>query len=116
MQRVVTAEEMRWCDETAIRSVGIPGALLMEHAGRGVAEVIKQEFSPCSSKRILIVCGKGNNGGDGFVAARLLSNYCSHVDVMVLAAPAEYKGDAKANYDLLLRVKKKAAANISVFR
>ena len=77
MQHIVSAEEMRWCDETTINKYGVPGSLLMENAGRGVVEVIKQKYSALESKKILVVCGKGNNGGDGFVIARLLSNLCA---------------------------------------
>jgi NAD(P)H-hydrate repair Nnr-like enzyme with NAD(P)H-hydrate epimerase domain len=62
MQRVVSAEEMRWCDETTINTYGVPGLLLMENAGRSVVEIIKQEYSTLESKKVLVVCGKGNNG------------------------------------------------------
>ncbi len=77
MQPVLTADEMRRCDETAMRKCGIPGLLLMENAGRGLAEAILHAYSPLSQKQIVIFCGKGNNGGDGFAAARLLSNHAS---------------------------------------
>ena len=81
MQRIVSAEEMRWCDETTIKTYGVPGLLLMENAGRGAVEIIRQKYPALESKNILVVCGKGNNGGDGIVIARLLSNSCAQVRV-----------------------------------
>ena len=85
MQRVVSAEEMRWCDETTVNTYGVPGMLLMENAGRGVVEVIKDQYPTLQSKKILVVCGKGNNGGDGFVVARHLHVLGAFVDVVLLA-------------------------------
>jgi NAD(P)H-hydrate epimerase len=102
MQRVLTSEEMRWCDITTIQKHGIAGSLLMEHAGQGAAEIIKRFYAPLSEKHILIVCGKGNNGGDGFVIARLLVSSCSQITVMLLADPSELKGDAAANFSSLI--------------
>jgi ADP-dependent NAD(P)H-hydrate dehydratase / NAD(P)H-hydrate epimerase len=116
MKHVVSAEEMRWCDETTINTYGVPGLLLMENAGRGVAEVVKQEFSPLESKHILVICGKGNNGGDGFVVARLLSNSCAHISVLLVGSPSELKGDAKTNFKILLVVAKKSKGQIDIRR
>ena len=91
---VVTAEEMRWIDRRAIEVLGIPGPTLMENAGRGAAEVITQRFPPIAGKRVLILCGKGNNGGDGFVCARHLAQAEAHPHVVLLASASEVKGDA----------------------
>jgi ADP-dependent NAD(P)H-hydrate dehydratase / NAD(P)H-hydrate epimerase len=102
MQRVLTTEEMRWCDETTIQKHGIPGIQLMENAGRSVVEILQQQYTPLSGKHILIVCGKGNNGGDGFVIARLLAENESQVTVILLASPTELKGDAAINFQLLV--------------
>jgi ADP-dependent NAD(P)H-hydrate dehydratase / NAD(P)H-hydrate epimerase len=101
MRTIVSAKEMRWCDEVTIRKHGIPGLQLMEKAGRGVAEIATSEFGPVDGKHILVVCGKGNNGGDGFVAARYLVNGGAHVTVLLLAPPGSVHSDAKANFDLL---------------
>ena len=116
MQRVVTAEEMRWCDETTITTYGVRGLLLMENAGRSVVEVIKQKFTALESKNLLVVCGKGNNGGDGFVIARLLSNSCAQIDVLLMASPSELKGDAKKNFIILQNFAKKSSHQITIHR
>jgi len=116
MQRIVSSEEMRWCDETAINQYGIPGMLLMENAGRGVVEIIKLIFPALESQKVLVVCGKGNNGGDGFVIARLLSNSNAQIQVLLMASPSELKGDAKTNFILLQRIAKKSSHHITLHR
>ncbi len=116
MQRVVSAEEMRWCDETTINTYGVPGLLLMENAGRGVTEIIKQEFSSLESKHILIVCGRGNNGGDGFVVARLLSNSGARMNILLMASPTKLKGDAKTNFRILQMFVKKSSGLLTIQR
>jgi hydroxyethylthiazole kinase-like uncharacterized protein yjeF len=114
MERVVSADEMRWCDDTAIRLYGIAGSLLMENAGRGIAEIIKRRFSPLEAKHALVFCGKGNNGGDGFVAARLLAAAGMRVTCILLASAKELKGDAKVNLDILKQVKKKMPEAVAI--
>ena len=116
MQRIVSAEEMRWCDETTIKKYSVPGLLLMENAGRGVVEVLKQKYSALESQKILVVCGKGNNAGDGFVIARLLSSLCSHVGVLLMAPPDELKGDAKKNFKILQKYAQKSHHQITFHR
>jgi ADP-dependent NAD(P)H-hydrate dehydratase / NAD(P)H-hydrate epimerase len=116
MQRIVSAEEMRWCDETAITTYGVPGLLLMENAGRSVVDAIRRSYSPLESKNILIVCGKGNNGGDGFVIARLMSNFCAQVHVLLMVPPAELKGDAKFNFSILQKFARKSSHQITLHR
>lgn len=97
MLPVFTAEEMRRLDERAIRELGIPGATLMENAGRGAARVL-MEFRPglglSPAARVAVVCGRGGNGGDGFVVARVLAEHGAHVSVWLAAPPAEIRGDA----------------------
>lgn len=92
------AAEQRALDAWAIGTRGIPGLELMERAGRGLAALVV-ERAPAG--RIAVVCGKGNNGGDGFVAARALREAGREVDVLILAAPEEYGGDARANLERL---------------
>ncbi len=92
------APEQRALDDWAIHERGIPGLTLMERAGRGVAELVG-ELVP--SGRIAVVCGKGNNGGDGFVAARLLRERGREVDVLTLYPTDELQGDAKTNFERL---------------
>ncbi|MEX0736898.1 MAG: NAD(P)H-hydrate dehydratase [Bacteroidota bacterium] len=106
MLTVVSTEEMQWCDKAAIRTYGIPGLLLMENAGRGSAECLEERFGPTREKTILILCGKGNNGGDGFVVARHLLNKGARVIVLLLASPRDIKGDAKTNLLILQRLQK----------
>ena len=94
MWPVFTADEMRALDLRAIATLGIPGPRLMENAGRGAADVIAREWTPIKGKRVVIVCGKGKNGGDGFVVARYLKVKGARVRVFLLAARADIKGDA----------------------
>jgi len=91
-------------DRIAIQEIGIPGVVLMENAGRGAAEFIYTTLSAVAGRRVVILCGPGNNGGDGFVIARHLHNAGLAVDV-VLAAPEERStGDAAVNLSILRRM------------
>ncbi|HUQ50230.1 MAG TPA: NAD(P)H-hydrate dehydratase [Terriglobales bacterium] len=90
--RIVTAAEMRAIDLATSEEAGIESIALMENAGAAVADHILEEF-PHTTK-ICIFCGKGNNGGDGFVVARHLENAGKEVKVYLLARPEEVKGDA----------------------
>lgn len=94
MLPLVTASEMKEIDKKATEAFGIPTLNLMENAGKGLAEAILK-FYP-ASKRIAVLCGKGNNGGDGLVAARYLSETAS-VAVFLLCSKNEITEDAKAN-------------------
>jgi len=97
---VFTADEMRRVDQRAIRELGIPGATLMENAGRGAAARIVEWLPdlglPRRGARVAIVCGKGGNGGDGFVVARWLKRAGHRVDMWLLARPDELRGDSAA--------------------
>jgi hydroxyethylthiazole kinase-like uncharacterized protein yjeF len=90
------AEEMRAIDAWAIKDQGVPSLDLMETAGRAVGEAAAQV---ATSNRAAIVCGKGNNGGDGLVAARGLRETGFEVDALLLAQPDELSGDARVNAD-----------------
>ncbi|MEW5946038.1 MAG: NAD(P)H-hydrate dehydratase [bacterium] len=103
--RLVTAEQMRELDRAAIEDVGIPGIVLMENASRGVFEVIASEASPLEGKRALVVCGRGNNGGDGFAVARHLLNAGAVPEIALAAAKGEVSGDARTNLEVCLRLK-----------
>lgn len=94
MWPVFTAGEMRALDARAIGTLGIAGARLMENAGRGAAALIAREWAPISGKRVLVLCGKGNNGGDGFVLARHLKAKGAKVRVFLVGSRPEVKGDA----------------------
>ncbi len=92
------ASEQRALDEWAIGERKIPGIELMERAGTGLAD-LAGELVPAG--RIAVVCGKGNNGGDGLVAARVLRERGRGVDVLLLGDPGELRGDAAANLERL---------------
>ncbi|MFH1537335.1 MAG: NAD(P)H-hydrate epimerase, partial [bacterium] len=103
--KLLTSRQMRELDRRTIENVGIPGIVLMENASRGVFEVIASEVDELKGKRALIVCGKGNNGGDGFAVARHLLNAGAEPEVFLAAAKSEIKGDAKTNLDACLKLK-----------
>lgn len=100
---LVTAEEMRTLDRFAIEKLGIPGLVLMENAGRGVLCVLRRCFPQWRGQKIAVLCGKGNNGGDGFVVARYLRDQGAWVEVFLAARPEELSGDAKISMEIFLR-------------
>jgi NAD(P)H-hydrate epimerase len=101
---LATADLMREFDRTAISSLGIPGIILMENAGRAFADELERTFGSLTSKTTVVVCGKGNNGGDGFVIARHIANRGGEVLVVLLAARRSVRGDAKINLDAAVRM------------
>jgi NAD(P)H-hydrate epimerase len=102
MLRVLTAAQMREADRITIEEKGIPGLILMENAGAAVVGLLLHELSPLSGQRILILCGKGNNGGDGLVAARhLIVRRLADPTVVLFAAEDELSEDAAANLRML---------------
>ena len=103
--KIATREIVREIDRKTIKEYGIPGLILMENAGRAVSNVIQHEYPDVSS--ISILCGGGNNGGDGFVIARHLLNAGKDVTTYLLKNKNEYKGDAKTNLNSLSKISKK---------
>jgi ADP-dependent NAD(P)H-hydrate dehydratase / NAD(P)H-hydrate epimerase len=101
--KVLTAAAMRDVDRRTTE-LGIPGIVLMENAGHRVVEFLAERFAPLSEHRIAILCGKGNNGGDGMVVARQLFTrfHPRSLYVVLLAAPEDLKGDAAVNYRMLV--------------
>jgi len=101
--KVLTAAQMREVDRRTIE-MGVPGAVLMENAGSRVVEFLEERFSPLGDQRIVVFCGKGNNGGDGLVVARqLFERYRPQVlSVVLVAAPEEMKGAAADHYRRLI--------------
>src|SRR5688572_18916179 len=97
MLPVFTGEAMRAFDRRAIAALGIPGTTLMENAGRGAAEALLAHWPGVKRARrpVVIVCGKGGNGGDGFVVARELKRRRVPVQVFLTAPAAEIAGDAR---------------------
>jgi hydroxyethylthiazole kinase-like uncharacterized protein yjeF len=102
---LVTAGEMQEMDRQAIETNGIAGLELMESAGRGAASALLDQFADKVQTGIAIVCGKGNNGGDGFVIARYLAEEGFDVTVYLLAQTAAVKGDAAVNLERLASIK-----------
>ena len=96
--KIVTAHQMRELDRRTIHEAGVPGKTLMERAGSGVVSAMEETFGDLKGKTVTIFCGKGNNGGDGFVVARLLRQKRSAVQVCLLAHVRDLKGDAKLMY------------------
>lgn len=90
--KIVTAGEMREIDRLTSERFGVPSLTLMENAGKAVAEFVLEQYP--AARKIGIVCGKGNNGGDGFVAARKLHEARREVHLVLLAQPSEVRGDA----------------------
>jgi NAD(P)H-hydrate epimerase len=92
------AAEQRALDEWAIKELRIPGLELMEQAGSGLAALVAER---APEGQVVVVCGKGNNGGDGFVTARVLREQGRSVRVLTLSDPGELQGDAKTNFERL---------------
>jgi ADP-dependent NAD(P)H-hydrate dehydratase / NAD(P)H-hydrate epimerase len=98
---LLTSEQMRALDAHAIDVIGIPGVVLMENAARGVIEVVEEHFDVVEALTVAVICGPGNNGGDGFAVARQLHLRGADVDVFLLCDEKSIKDDALTNYLLL---------------
>src|SRR5713101_9925134 len=94
----LSRDQVRALDRRAMQIYGVPGPVLMENAGRGTAELL---HTLGINGKVVICCGKGNNGGDGFVIARHLDNRRVPVRVLLFARPEELTGDAAINYQII---------------
>ena len=105
-QLVLNREQLRRVDVLAVERFGMTGLVLMENAGRGAAEIIHKLIAdqPLNRKPVVICCGKGNNGGDGFVIARHLSNAGRAVEVFLAADPERLTGDTQVNHRIAERM------------
>src|SRR5689334_7648022 len=97
--KIVTAAEMRKIDSLTSERYGVPSLTLMENAGTAVAAFVLKEYS--QAKQITVICGKGNNGGDGFVTARKLHEVGREVKVILLTTSPDLHGDAAAMFSRL---------------
>jgi len=97
--KILTAKEMGAVDRQTAEEFGVPLALLMEAAGRAVAEFCLRQY--CGALRVTVLCGKGNNGGDGFVAARVLAEAGRMVRVVLLGRMEDVAGEAQAAMQLM---------------
>ncbi|HEV2425654.1 MAG TPA: NAD(P)H-hydrate dehydratase [Terriglobia bacterium] len=95
--KILNASEMQRIDRLTTERYGVPSLTLMENAGQGVVDFLARRYSPLENHRIAIVCGRGNNGGDGLVIARLLRQRLLKPRVLLLADPATMRGDAATN-------------------
>lgn len=101
--RLVTANEMRVLDRHTIEVLGVPGVVLMESAGRAVADLAWELLAQAGKRRVVVVAGPGNNGGDGYVAARHLHHRGAEVRVLLLADEPKIAGDARTHYEAMRR-------------
>ena len=102
--RILSSAQMRWVDRETTARFGLPGLLLMENAGSAVVREMERHFGGLQGSRVLVVCGKGNNGGDGLVAARHLHLGGVSTQVVLMARPESLKGDAGTNLEVARRM------------
>lgn len=98
-------EKFRLLDSLATSEYKIPGIILMENAGSKAAEIIYKDLKKPAQDKVVILCGKGNNGGDGFVIARHLSNLGVSIVVFLFADRQQIMGEAKTNLEILYKMK-----------
>ncbi len=109
MTKIITAAQMQELDRRTITEACIPGTTLMERAGSGVVSCLEQAFGSARGKRVTVLCGKGNNGGDGFVVARLLNRRQANARVIAMAPVSELGRDAATMYRQFVRIAGKSA-------
>ena len=102
--RILNADQMREADRRTTQDIGIAALVLMENAGRQVVATVESLYPDLAERRVAIMCGKGNNGGDGFVVARTLQQRGVDVSVFVIGRISEIKGDARTNLEILGRI------------
>lgn len=112
--KIVTAAQMQALDRRAVRDAHIPSLTLMEQAGAGLVDAMERTFGSLAGKAVTIMCGKGNNGGDGFVAARLLTRKRARPRVLLMTQPSTVRGDAKTMYRRFVKIA--GAASVRVYR
>jgi hydroxyethylthiazole kinase-like uncharacterized protein yjeF len=102
--KILTAAQIRAIDRLSTEKFGVPGILLMENAGMRVVEALEARFENLEEQSIAILCGKGNNGGDGVVVARQLIQRDCYPTVFLFASPEDVSGDARTNLDILTAI------------
>ena len=102
--RILTAAQMREADRFTIEEIGIPSLVLMENAGRQVVAAMESVYEEQLAGRVAVLCGRGNNGGDGFLVARTLLQRGIDTAVFVVGALGDVRGDARTNLDILGRL------------
>src|SRR5436190_4295063 len=102
--RVLNTQQMREADRRTIDEVGIPSIVLMDNAGRQAVAAMEAAFEDLASTHVGVMCGRGNNGGDGFVVARTLIQRGIETSVFLLGSVADVRGDARTNLEVLGRI------------
>ncbi len=102
--RVLNTQQMREADRRTIDEIGIPSIVLMENAGRQAVAAMEAAFEDLPTSHVGVLCGRGNNGGDGFVVARTLVQRGVETSVFLLGSVAEVRGDARTNLEMLGRI------------
>jgi len=102
--RVLNAAQMREADRRTIDDIGIPSLVLMENAGRQAVAAMEAMYSDLSDRQVAVLCGRGNNGGDGFVIARTLVQRGIDVAVFLIGSVGDVRGDARVNLEILGRL------------
>jgi hydroxyethylthiazole kinase-like uncharacterized protein yjeF len=102
--RVLNTQQMREADRRTIEDIGIPSIVLMENAGRQAVAAMEAAFEDLATSRVAVICGRGNNGGDGFVVARTLVQRGVDTAVFLLGSVADVRGEARTNLEVLGRI------------
>src|SRR5512142_2185450 len=97
--RVLNSAQMKEADRRTIDEIGIPSLVLMENAGRQVVSAMEAMHDDLAERRVAVLCGRGSNGGDGFVVARTLFQRGVDVSVFLLGRVADVRGDARTNLE-----------------
>jgi ADP-dependent NAD(P)H-hydrate dehydratase / NAD(P)H-hydrate epimerase len=114
MHLIATAEQMRAFDRSAMTRARIPGLILMENAGRAFTDELARRIGVLEGRTVAVLCGKGNNGGDGFVIARHLANRGAEVTAYLFGRKREVAGDARVNLDAALAISAMKGASLRV--
>src|SRR5689334_10610791 len=102
--RILSTTQMREADRRTIDDIGLPSLVLMENAGRQVVAAIEAMYADLQERQVAVLCGRGNNGGDGFVVARTLAQRGVDVSVFLIGRVADVRGDARVNLEILGRI------------
>jgi len=102
--RILNTQQMREADRQTIEEIGLPSIVLMENAGRQAVAAMEAAFEDIASSTVGVLCGRGNNGGDGFVVARTLAQRGIEAIVFLLASVGDVKGEARTNLEILGRI------------
>src|SRR5712692_7180991 len=102
--RVLNAAQMREADRRTIDEIGIPSLVLMENAGRQTVAAMEAMYTDLGDRHVAVLCGRGSNGGDGFVVARTLAQRDVEVSVFLIGRVTEVRGDARINLEILGRL------------